>query len=122
MKEMQELREDLTRYGEVVMSIVDRSKEIVPLKQRRQPLQQPTKVTAICNYKQSNINLVKGAECVLHDNSQRNKWKVVNKKGAEALIPGVAFVIPPPNKEAIDLANRYLRFLFFFYYCIREIK
>lgn len=43
------------------------------------------------------------------DNSGRIKWKVQNEKGIEAQVPGVCFVIPPPDKEALDAADRLRR-------------
>ena len=52
------------------------------------------------------VSINKGEECVLHDNSQRIQWRVTNTSGQEGLIPAVCFLIPPPNREAIDLAER----------------
>jgi len=56
LKEMQELREDLTKYGEVIQSLSNQSREIIPLKQRKMNINHPITVTAICNYKQNNVN------------------------------------------------------------------
>ncbi|KAL0166146.1 hypothetical protein M9458_037990, partial [Cirrhinus mrigala] len=53
------------------------------------------------------ITISKGEECVLEDNSQRTKWKVISPTGNEAMVPSVCFTIPPPNQEAIDTASRY---------------
>ncbi|XP_013790928.1 plectin-like, partial [Limulus polyphemus] len=105
LKQMLDLKEDMTHYKNIVISLVDRSKGIVPLKQRRQPLSEPLKITAICSYKQLNMTIIRKEECWLHDNSQKIKWKVINSAGTEGLVPGVCFVIPPPNFEATDLAQ-----------------
>lgn len=51
----------------------------------------------------------KNKECTLTDNSGRIKWRVHNEKGVEAQVPGVCFVIPPPDKEALDAAERLNR-------------
>lgn len=51
----------------------------------------------------------KGKECTLTDNSGRTKWRVHNSKGIDAQVPGVCFVIPPPDKEAQDAAERLRR-------------
>lgn len=56
LKGMQELREELNNYGDHVQRLVDQSKEIVPMKQRRQPVSRPIQVTAICSYKQVNVS------------------------------------------------------------------
>ncbi len=54
----------------------------------------------------SQITISRGEECVLEDNSQRTKWKVISPTGNEAMVPSVCFTIPPPNQEAIDTAGR----------------
>jgi dystonin len=56
LKGMQELREELAHYGDVVHALTERAKEVVPLKQRRQPVTRPIKVTAVCSYKQNNVS------------------------------------------------------------------
>ena len=54
---MQELREELNQYGEVVQSLAERAQDVVPLKQRRQPVTRPIPILAICNYKQNNVGI-----------------------------------------------------------------
>ncbi|XP_046739122.1 dystonin isoform X45 [Diprion similis] len=109
LKGMQELREELNNYGDHIQRLVDQSKEIVPMKQRRQPVARPIQVTAICSYKQVNISFEKGEQCTLYDNSGRVKWRVKNSQGVESPVPGVCFTLPPPDKEALDAAERLRR-------------
>nr|QVD39310.1 Dystonin [Schistocerca gregaria] len=109
LKGMQELRDELNQYTTVIQRIAERATEIIPLKQRRQPVTRPTAVTAVCSYKQVNIIIEKGEKCVLHDNSGRVKWRVSNSSGQESTVPGVCFLIPPPDKDAIDAADRLRR-------------
>lgn len=52
------------------------------------------------------ITIYKDDECVLANNSHRAKWKVINPAGNEAMVPAVCFTVPPPNKEAVDMATR----------------
>ncbi|MEQ2185077.1 hypothetical protein GOODEAATRI_014559, partial [Goodea atripinnis] len=52
------------------------------------------------------ITINQGEECVLEDNSQRTKWKVISPTGNEAMVPSVCFTVPPPNQEAIDTSSR----------------
>ncbi|GBM86483.1 Dystonin [Araneus ventricosus] len=87
-------------YSEVL-----RSKDVVPLKQRRQPLPRPLRVTAVCSFKQQSMSVSKDEQCWLHDNSNKNKWKIINSHGVEGMVPSVCFVIPPPNPEALELAE-----------------
>lgn len=55
------------------------------------------------------ITIFKDDECVLANNSHRAKWKVISPTGNEAMVPSVCFSVPPPNKEAVDFANRFVR-------------
>lgn len=57
LKGMQELREELNQYGEVVESLADRAQNVVPLKQRRQPVTRPIPILAVCNYKRSGVSI-----------------------------------------------------------------
>ena len=56
------------------------------------------------------ITIFKEDECVLASNSHRAKWKVINPGGNEAMVPSVCFTVPPPNKEAVEMASRYSGF------------
>lgn len=51
----------------------------------------------------------KDERCTLIDNSQRVRWRVTNSSGLEGMVPGVCFLIPPPDKEALDAADRLRR-------------
>lgn len=57
LKGMQELREELNQYSEVVQNLAERAQNVVPLKQRRQPVTRPIPILAICNYKQNNVSI-----------------------------------------------------------------
>lgn len=56
LKEMQDIREDLSHYSNVVEALLERSRDVVPLKQRRQAVRQPISVTSICNYKHVEVS------------------------------------------------------------------
>lgn len=57
LKGMQEVREELNNYGDHVHRLVEQAKEIIPIKQRRQPVTRPFQITCICTYKQVNVRL-----------------------------------------------------------------
>ncbi|XP_076173654.1 dystonin-like protein short stop isoform X30 [Ptiloglossa arizonensis] len=109
LKGMQELREELNSYGDHVQKLVDQAKDIVPMKQRRQPVTRPMQVTCVCSYKQVNMSIEKGEQCTLYDNSGRIKWRVKNQEGVESPVPGVCFALQPPDKDALDAAERLRR-------------
>jgi len=54
------------------------------------------------------MSIVKGEECTLLDNSRRTRWRVRNSAGVEGLAPAICFYIPPPNKDAEELAKTYV--------------
>ncbi|XP_068924109.1 microtubule-actin cross-linking factor 1 isoform X10 [Petaurus breviceps papuanus] len=101
-------KEQLIQSKSSVASLVGRSKTIIQLKPRNPDhiLKSTISIKAICDYRQIEITICKNDECVLEDNSQRTKWKVISPTGNEAMVPSVCFLIPPPNKDAIEVANR----------------
>lgn len=52
------------------------------------------------------ITVHKNDECALLSNAQPYKWKVLSAAGNEAIVPSVCFLVPPPNKEALDAVHR----------------
>ncbi|XP_078279424.1 microtubule-actin cross-linking factor 1 isoform X11 [Rhinoraja longicauda] len=101
-------KEQLIKYKSCVAGLVGRAKTIVQLKPRNPDnvLKGTIPIRAICDYRQIEITVCKNDECVLEDNSQRTKWKVISPTGNEAMVPSVCFTIPAPNQEAIDTGNR----------------
>ncbi|XP_056670309.1 dystonin isoform X40 [Monodelphis domestica] len=108
VQESMEEKEELLQYKSTIASLVGRAKTIIQLRPRNpdNPLKTSIPIKAICDYRQIEITIYKDDECVLASNSHRAKWKVISPTGNEAMVPSVCFTIPPPNKEAIDTANR----------------
>ncbi|XP_006835801.1 PREDICTED: dystonin isoform X5 [Chrysochloris asiatica] len=108
VQESMEEKEELLQYKSTVASLMGRAKTIVQLKPRNPdcPLKTSIPIKAICDYRQIEITIFKDDECVLANNSHRAKWKVISPTGNEAMVPSVCFTVPPPNKEAVDFANR----------------
>ncbi|XP_078788478.1 dystonin isoform X43 [Oryzias latipes] len=108
IQESMDEKEQLLQYRSTVAGLVGRAKNIVQLRPRspESPLRCSIPVKAICDYRQIEITIYKDDECVLANNSHRAKWKVINPAGNEAMVPSVCFTVPPPNKEAIDMATK----------------
>uniref|UniRef100_A0A7N8YEA5 Microtubule actin crosslinking factor 1a n=1 Tax=Mastacembelus armatus TaxID=205130 RepID=A0A7N8YEA5_9TELE len=108
LQDSMEEKEQLIEYRSTVANLVGRAKTVVQLRPRsaESTLGATTPIKAICDYKQIEITISRGEECVLEDNAQRTKWKVISPTGNEAMVPSVCFTIPPPNQEAIDTASR----------------
>uniref|UniRef100_A0A8C9AC11 Dystonin n=1 Tax=Prolemur simus TaxID=1328070 RepID=A0A8C9AC11_PROSS len=108
VQESMEEKEELLQYKSTVAALMGKAKTIIQLKPRNSdcPLKTSIPIKAICDYRQIEITIYKDDECVLANNSHRAKWKVISPTGNEAMVPSVCFTVPPPNKEAVDLANR----------------
>ncbi|XP_021709229.1 dystonin isoform X34 [Aedes aegypti] len=109
LRGMQDIREELNAFGETVAHLQHQATTIVPLKQRKQPVNRQCTVQTICSYKQGNISLEKNESCTLLDTSGRVKWRVKTNKGAEGSVHGVCLLLPPPDQEAIEAADRLKR-------------
>ncbi|XP_075703768.1 plectin isoform X4 [Rhinoderma darwinii] len=101
-------KEQLAEYKGQVSGLAKRAKTLVQLKPRNpaNPPKGQQPVQAVCDYKQMEITIHKGDECLLVNNSQPYKWKVLNAAGSDATVPSVCFIVPPPNKEAQDAVSR----------------
>ena len=71
LKEMQQLRDELSQYEDEVQRLIETAGEIVPLRARRERLRQPIEAVAICKYQNSEVNMTetevrqrKGINCV----------------------------------------------------------
>ncbi|KAM4706329.1 plectin isoform 1-T1 [Rhinophrynus dorsalis] len=97
-------KEQLTEYKGTVSGLAKRAKSIIQLKPRSpaNPPKGQQPVQAVCDYKQLEITVHKGDECLLVNNSQPYKWKVLNASGSDALVPSVCFMVPPPNQDALE--------------------
>ncbi|KAM6209474.1 plectin isoform 2-T2 [Sarcoramphus papa] len=103
-----EQKDQLAEYGGQLAGLARRAKAIVQLKPRSPgtPLQGRPPIQAVCDYKQMEITVHKNDECALLSNAQPYKWKVLSAAGSEAIVPSVCFLVPPPNKEALDAVHR----------------
>ncbi|XP_046365478.2 microtubule-actin cross-linking factor 1-like isoform X10 [Haliotis rufescens] len=106
LRELEEMQDRLHDYERHISSLVVRSHEVVPLLQRNRPVFNPVRIRSICTYHQEELSFQRGEECVLLSNSDALKWKVRTAVGMESTVPSVCFIIPPPNQEAVDYANR----------------
>ena len=55
IREIQDLREMLNEYQGIIESLIDRSRDILPLPMRRNRLTAPVQLRSLCSYKQLNV-------------------------------------------------------------------
>ncbi|XP_030409962.1 plectin isoform X6 [Gopherus evgoodei] len=101
-------KEQIAEYKGHLTGLAKRAKAIVQLRPRNPgtPLKGRLPVQAVCDYKQVEITVHKGDECVLLSNAQPARWKVLSGSGSESIVPSVCFLVPPPNREALDAVSR----------------
>ncbi|MEQ2308060.1 hypothetical protein AMECASPLE_024377, partial [Ameca splendens] len=79
-----------------------RSATISPLKLRRISSTRPIAVESLCDWETDQTSLAKGEKVTLKSLSDNENWDVISADGAKKTFPGVCFLIPPPDPDAID--------------------
>ena len=105
LKEMQVLRQEINSYAKVINDLVLDSKDVVPLKQRKEILNRSLKIRALFTIKKDNLTVKADELCTLKDNMSSTKWRIVTSLGSDCELPGVCFTILPPDEEAVNLAE-----------------
>ncbi|XP_017309697.1 plectin a isoform X9 [Ictalurus punctatus] len=100
-------KEHLAEFKTHLDGLNRRAKNIIQLKPRNPatPIKGKLPIQAVCDFKQMEITVHRGDECVLLNNSQPFKWKVRSSSGNEATVPSICFIIPPTNKEAVESSS-----------------
>merc|ERR1719192_3043700 len=109
LKEMQQLREELATYEDEVQRLIDSAQDITPLRQRRERLRQPIDAVSICKYSSKTVNISRDEVVTVKDNSNKQAWKFTTRNGTAGEAPGVMFLLPPPDQEAVDTAEKLKR-------------
>uniref|UniRef100_A0A803VTK1 Periplakin n=1 Tax=Ficedula albicollis TaxID=59894 RepID=A0A803VTK1_FICAL len=89
LRELDDQEKALDKYEAVVKSLQERSQQ------------------ALCEYEGEQGQISRGAHYTLQRNSG-DLWEVADSAGDTISAPGVCFMIPPPDPEAIALAEQYV--------------
>uniref|UniRef100_A0A8C1XWG6 Envoplakin a n=1 Tax=Cyprinus carpio TaxID=7962 RepID=A0A8C1XWG6_CYPCA len=98
----------LQRNEQLLADLRKRSTSITPLKLRRSPPSKTTTVESLCDWKSPKASLNRGELFNLKSNTDNDNWEVQSNDGSIKNFPGVCFMIPPPDPDAIkrvDLAE-----------------
>ncbi|KAM9738579.1 plectin a isoform 4-T4 [Menidia menidia] len=103
LQDAAEDQEQLAEFQTHLEGLKRRARTVVQLRPRdpasalrgRQPVQ------AVCDFKQQEITVHRGDECWLLSNTAPS-WRVQSAGGGEAAVPSVCFLVPPPNKDAVN--------------------
>ncbi|XP_057210468.1 plectin a isoform X5 [Triplophysa rosa] len=107
LQDATEEKDQLNEFKTHLEGLNRRAKTIIQLKPRNtaHPIKGKLPVQAVCDFKQMEITVHKADECFLTNNSQPYNWNVRDSSGNVATVPSICFIIPPTNKEAVDLSS-----------------
>ncbi|KAL4648027.1 envoplakin [Arapaima gigas] len=101
--------ENTVQRNELLLTdLKTRSASVVPLKLRRSMPSRPVGVESLCDWSTSKSSVTRGEKLVLKSNADNENWEVQANNGVIKKIPGVCFMVPPPDQEAIDKVNSRL--------------
>ena len=109
LKEMQSVRDELHGFEDEVQRLINASQDIIPLRQRRERLRNPVDAAAICKYSNNQISVNRDEVVTIKDNSNMKAWKFTTSRGQSGEAPGAMFLLPPPDQEAVDTAEKLKR-------------
>ncbi|XP_067237291.1 envoplakin [Chanodichthys erythropterus] len=75
---------------------------ISPLHLRRSTANKPVSAIALCDWSTEKDSVKRGDKVTLLSSPKEELWEVKSSTGETKLIPGVCFLIPPPDSAAID--------------------
>ncbi|CAF0712702.1 unnamed protein product [Brachionus calyciflorus] len=108
IEKLDKMLSELSGFKSKLESLSNKSKSITPFHLRKQKLKSPyNKCKCLINYKRSQFNIRQNEECIIEDNTQKTKWKVL-KPGTNqsSFVPSVCFLLPPPDEESQDLIQQ----------------
>ncbi|XP_062853902.1 envoplakin a [Trichomycterus rosablanca] len=91
----------LQRCEQLLADLRKRSTSVAPLKLRRTAPTRPTTVESLCDWDTPKASISRGEKFTLKSNTNAN-WDVVSADGVTKSAPGVCFLVPPPDQDAIN--------------------
>uniref|UniRef100_A0A4W4E6G7 Desmoplakin SH3 domain-containing protein n=1 Tax=Electrophorus electricus TaxID=8005 RepID=A0A4W4E6G7_ELEEL len=92
----------LQRSEQLLADLRKRSTTVAPLKLRRTAPSRSTTVESLCDWSTPKASVSRGEKFNLKSNANNANWDVQSPDGTVKSIPGVCFLIPPPDPEAIN--------------------
>ncbi|KAJ8399686.1 hypothetical protein AAFF_G00407910 [Aldrovandia affinis] len=96
----------LQRSEQLLADLKKRSSSIAPLKLRRSQPSRPTTVESLCDWNTDRASVARGEKLILKSNLDNENWDLQASNGVTKTIPGVCFLVPTPDPEAISKADK----------------
>ncbi|XP_052813001.1 microtubule-actin cross-linking factor 1, isoforms 1/2/3/4/5-like isoform X2 [Mya arenaria] len=106
IKHIRDVTNRLLDYQSRVERLSDRSQDVYPIHLRKEVEEFGIKGRALVDYQQAEVHLREGEECVILNNLDSEVWQIRCKDGTETDVPGIVMIIPPPDKQAYNEAQR----------------
>ncbi|XP_015255171.1 PREDICTED: periplakin [Cyprinodon variegatus] len=91
-------------FDERVKALQKRSLQVLPLKYRRETPQKLLPVEALCEFDSEDGQILRGERYTLLRNNGA-RWDVKDAAGRKITAPGVCFMIPPTDPEAVAISD-----------------
>ena len=86
--------------------LVHRSRSIKPFSLRKQKLRSPkNKCKCLVDFTNSEANFRANEECVVDENAQRLKWRILTEQGQSVYAPSVCFTLLAIDEDAVNAAE-----------------
>lgn len=101
-----EIKKSLEVDQVTVEDLIQRSQMLKAFGLRKQKLRSPKNVCkCLIDFTNAEISLSKNEECVVEENVQRAKWKVLTNHGQTVLVPSVCFTLQAVDEDAVNAAE-----------------
>lgn len=97
----------MDHFDERLKNLQKRSLQVLPLKYRRETPQKLLPIEALCEYDAEEGSILRGERYTLLRNNGP-KWDVKDANGRTMSAPGVCFIIPPTDPEAVASADNLI--------------
>uniref|UniRef100_A0A8C4ZQZ0 Desmoplakin SH3 domain-containing protein n=1 Tax=Gadus morhua TaxID=8049 RepID=A0A8C4ZQZ0_GADMO len=104
IRELDDQAKAMDHFDERVKALQKHSLQVLPLKYRRDAPQKQLPVEALCEFDADEGQIVRGERYNLLRNNGA-KWDVKDAAGHKITAPGVCFIIPPTDPEAVSISD-----------------
>ncbi|XP_051988813.1 envoplakin-like isoform X1 [Xyrauchen texanus] len=99
----------ITRNEQRLVDLRELCTTIAPLHLRRTIANKPVSVIALCDWSTERDSVRRGDKYTLVSSPREENWEVKSSTRELKVIPGVCFLIPPPDSSAIDTVDSLSR-------------
>ncbi|MEQ2274752.1 hypothetical protein XENORESO_009774 [Xenotaenia resolanae] len=104
ISELDDQAKAVEHFDERVKALQKRSLQVLPLKYRRETPQKLLPIEALCEFDTDKGQILRGERYTLLRNNGA-KWDVKDAAGRKITAPGICFMIPPTDPEAVAISD-----------------